>query len=554
MKPMPFVLCISLMTTLSLRGEEVQRARPAGWDGLVFGGRFMDRFLPLPEVGPMSSDLWGQAGVKPRCSQNGLEASDWSYWGGTIHEDTSGTFHLYVCRWREDNPKGHMAWPRSEVVHAVARSSVGPYVVQDVVGEGHNPEMHQLKDGRYFLYASKNFAQTYYLSDDLNGPWELKELTYDPRQRPIVDHMANNSFVRREDGSMLMVGRGGGIWVSQTGLPPYKQISAASVYPPFDGRYEDPVIWKTEIQYHLVVNDWLGRRAYYMRSRDGITWKLDAGEAYVPGIARYPDGRVEEWYKFERIKVLQDEYGRAVQSNFAVCDIAKKEDLGRDNHSSKNICIPLVVGRRIELLNKKEINNATSDIKLLVKAERGFDPLKDLEVESLRFGASEEVDFGRGCVVTKTEVSGRDLLITFDGNGNGLTVDHFAAKLLGRSKDGTMLFGYARLPWVDYIQSHLSSKFPECSLNHQKLRMELEIENFGQVRSDLAAVRVEYLHDGEWTLFAKGPIDVLEAYKTKNQTLWGEKIAERNATILVRVTISQASQADEVLEGPVIIR
>lgn len=110
---------------------------------------------------------------------------------------------------------------------------------------------------------------------------------------------------RREDGSFLMVCRGGGVWFSKTGITPYNQVTDTRVYPPIDGRFEDPVVWRTHIQYHLIVNDWLGRIAYYLRSKDGIHWKVEPGEAYLPGIARYEDGTVVDWFKHERIKVLQ---------------------------------------------------------------------------------------------------------------------------------------------------------------------------------------------------------------------------------------------------------
>jgi hypothetical protein len=32
----------------------------------------------------------------------------------------------------------------------------------------------------------------------------------------------------------------------------------------------------------MIVNDWLGRIAYYLRSKDGIHWVVDPGEAYTP--------------------------------------------------------------------------------------------------------------------------------------------------------------------------------------------------------------------------------------------------------------------------------
>ena len=60
------------------------------------------------------------------------------------------------------------------------------------------------------------------------------------------------------------------------------------------------------------------------------------------------------------------------------------------------------------------------------------------------------MDFGRGCKVQKVEKSGKDLIVTFGGAGNGITDRNFAAKLLGKTARGKLLFGYARLPGVDY--------------------------------------------------------------------------------------------------------
>lgn len=534
--------------------EITERKLPSEWDNLVDGSRFIDRFLPLPDVGKLSSNVWGLDTVKPRHVDNGLEDNTYSYWGGNIHIDQQGKHHLFVCRWREDDPKGHMAWPRSEVVRAVSDSSVGPYKVAQVIGPGHNPEMQQLKDGRYFLYVHKFSDFYYYLADKLDGPWQKKPFTYDTRQRELHDHMANNTFTKRDDGSMLMVGRGGGIWISETGLPPYNLVSTQSVYPPYEGRYEDPVVWKTNIQYHLIVNDWLGRVAYYMRSKDGFNWKLDPGAAYLPGIAKHQNGKVEDWYKFERIKVLQDKYGRAYQANFAVNDTVKKQDLGSDNHSSKNISIPLTTGRLIELISTEKITLNTKEIKLLVKAEKGFNPHKDIDLKTLRFGASEKVNFGRGSKVLKTTKQGKHLIITFNGKGHGFNEDNFAGKLLGKTKKGKQLFGFARLPWVEYQLPHLSSKFPEFSLNAKAAKAEIEIENFGQVLAQSTTVLIEYKTNGQWKQFSKEKVPALKPYEKTTVTLWGRKFEERNEMVEIKVTIAQSKQQPAVLTGSVIIR
>lgn len=186
--------------------------------------------------------------------------------------------------------------------------------------------------------------------------------------------MSNLTFTQREDGSYLMICRGGGVWISQTGLSTYNQISDQRIYPPVEGEFEDPVVWRDSVQYNAIVNDWLGRVAFYLRSKDGVKWVTDPGEAYMPGIAVHKDGTKEDWFKYERIKIFQDEQGRAIQANFAVIDTLKNEDKPNDRHSSKNICLPLNPGVLMTLLDKKPITPQTKEIRLLIKAEPEFDP------------------------------------------------------------------------------------------------------------------------------------------------------------------------------------
>ncbi|PKQ62512.1 hypothetical protein BZG02_12370 [Labilibaculum filiforme] len=545
------LIILAILFTIPSQAQDIERQRPAEWEGLVYGGRFMDRFLPMPANGKLSAENWGTAAVKPRYTNNGIEDNEWSYWGGNIIKADDGKFHQFLCRWREDSKKGHMEWPNSETVHAISTNSIGPFKVIDVIGKGHNPEIYPLKDGRFFLYVNDG----YYIAKSLNGPWEYNKFTYDQRERPVFDHMSNHTFAQREDGSYLMVCRGGGIWFSQTGLPPYYQVSEKSTYPPYDGRYEDPVVWRTNIQYHMIVNDWLGRIAYYLRSKDGINWKLDTGEAYMPGIARHENGQVEGWYKFERIKMLQDEYGRAYQANFAVADTIKKQDLGSDTHSSKNIAIPLSVGRLITILDQDKIDASTKIIRVLVKAEADFNPQKDLNIPSLRFGASEEVNYGRGCTVYKTEKSGDHLILLFKASGNGFTKENFTGKLLGKTKKGDLLFGYARLPWLEYNQQALSAKFPVLNgISNNKLKIEIEVQNFGQISSIPSQLNIEYQEDDQWKTIATGTVPSLQSFEKTCLTLEARKFKERGEQIHVRVTILQENQKSSVLEGGIIQR
>ncbi|WP_157373900.1 glycoside hydrolase family protein [Arenibacter certesii] len=490
----------------SVRAQVIERARPAEWNDLINGGRFMDLFRPIAPLGALTTNTWGAENVIPRYVDNGIEDAEWSYWGGNALLGDDGQYHLMVCRWREDSVKGHNEWSNSIVVHAVSENSFGPYKVMETIGPGHNPEIFRLKDGRYVVYV----IDGRYVAESLEGPWEYGKFEFDQRDRPIIEGLSNLSFAQREDGSYIMVCRGGGIWFSKDGLSPYNQVTEKSVYPPVEGHFEDPVIWRDNIQYHMIVNDWLGRIAYYLRSKDGVNWKIDAGEAYLPGITRYTDGTNEDWFKYERIKVLQDNLGRATQAHFAVIDVLKKDDKGSDNHSSKNITIPLTVGRKIKVLNEAKIKRSTKSIKLRVEAEEGFDPNSDIDINSLRFGASEEVNFGRGSKVKKIKIDGPDLLVTFSGEGNGITEGNFVGKLLGKTNNGKLLFGYARLPGVDYIEPILSALIPEITKDGM---LKTEVSNFGQVISKPAKIKIERQENSIWREIASGTVPKLDPFE-----------------------------------------
>lgn len=512
-----------LLVTNYVCSQVTHRERPKEWDQLVDGARFMDRFLPM-QGRVLSSDTWGAAGVRPRYIDNGIEDRIWSYWGGNIRKGDDGKYHLFVCGWLECSPKGHMEWSNSYVFHTVSDNLTGPFKPVSIIGKGHNPEIFRAKDGRYVIYTIKGR----YVSDDLNGKWEYGQFDFNPRDRRIIEGLSNLSFARREDGSYVMVCRGGGIWISRDGLSEYCQLTDKRVYPDVDGRFEDPVIWRDNVQYHMIVNDWLGRIAFYLRSKNGVEWVVDPGEAYMPGIAVHEDGRVEDWFKYERIKMYQDEHGRAIQANFAVIDTLKHDDKPFDNHSSKNIGIPLNPGLLLTILDEKPITARTRTIRLKIQAEEGFNPQTDIDINSLRFGASAEVNYGRGSRVLKTENDGKDLIVTFDGKGNGITKDEFAPKLIGKYKSGRMLYGYARLPYVDYVEAILSARAPVFTASGKGgMKCTVEVQNFGQVESQKASLEVSYKKDGKMVKMASGIIPSLKAYeKTDLQLSCREALAK----------------------------
>ncbi len=542
------------LQSFTSRPMVVERDRPEEWKDLVPGGQFMDRFQPMPVQGKLIYNTWGNKEVLPRYTDNGLEDEDYSYWGGNSLLGKDGKYHMIGCRWLESAKGGHKYWPLSDVVHAVSTNLLGPYKVTRTLFPGHNPNLMQLKDGRYFIKSSGKFfveSSKKGLSSlkeirGLSKYWEEYPLIKDNRER-LCNEKGFMGFVMREDGSFFGLTRHGFIAVSKTGYSPYKILTEKRVYPRIEGRFEDPVIWRTNIQYHLIMNDWQGRMAYHMRSKDGLHWKLDDGTAYEPGIGITEDGIVNKWNKYEVIRLSQDKYGRAISVNFAAIDTTKKEDLENDNHSSKVVFFPLKKGKLLSVLNAKELNMRTNEIMVKIKAEEGFNPQTDLDLSSLKFGVSEEVNFGRGCSLIQSKKMGNDLILIFDGANNKFTKEHFAGKLIGKDKKGDFVFGYSRLPNVNYLEPLLSAMPAKFSRIKNGAQVEVEVQNFGQVSSKETSIKVIVGKTGNVEVI-QGKIPVLKPYEKTivkmtrmNDRTWF-KDASKNQVIIQIDTPSQKAE------------
>lgn len=341
---------------------------------------------------------------------------------------------------------------------------------------------YRTKDGTYVLYVIGRA----YKSKSIGGPWERFDLQYDTRGFPQVP-MSNHTFTMREDGSYLMISRGGHVWISRDGLQPYRKITSQTPYPPVRGRFEDPVVWRDGVQYHMLVNDWFGRTAFYLRSPDGVDWTVDPGIAYDTTVARNADGTRERWYKFERPNVRQDALGRATHLYLAVIDTGKKEDVGNDIHGSKIIAMPLVVDRRMEITNKEPVT-ADGRIELLIRAENGFEPALDLDPAALAFGSPSAVDFGRGAKALASESVGKDLKLVFASKDAGFHPDDFAGKLLGRNRKGETVTGFARLPgWRSQPSAILSPGQPKPVGRNA---LAVTVENFGLAASQPTTMKI----------------------------------------------------------------
>ena len=92
-----------------MNAQVTERERPKEWQSLIKGGRFMARFLPM-QGNITSKDVWGADSVRLRYVDNGIELPATSFWGGNIVQTPDSCYHLFVCGWPENSPKGHMFW------------------------------------------------------------------------------------------------------------------------------------------------------------------------------------------------------------------------------------------------------------------------------------------------------------------------------------------------------------------------------------------------------------------------------------------------------------
>ena len=129
-----YLLLALTLFSASAMAQITDRELPAEWENLVKGARHMDRFLPM-EGSVMSADVWGCKDIKPRLVDNGIELPGVSFWGGNIIKGEDGLYHLLVCGWPENSPRGHMFWSKSTVFHATSENSYGPFKVVSSIGK-----------------------------------------------------------------------------------------------------------------------------------------------------------------------------------------------------------------------------------------------------------------------------------------------------------------------------------------------------------------------------------------------------------------------------------
>jgi hypothetical protein len=448
------------------------------WIPTARGGQFKDLLLPIPIINSLTSvGIWGHSNVLPRDIENGFESNDWYFWGGNPVKNDDGRYHVAICRWPASEK--FQGWPKSHAAHYVSESDnpLGPYKFTHIIAGMHNPETIRLSDGTYALSGMANKA---YVADKMEGPWKsaggMKMETRGFRPEGALG--ANMTFSLRPDGSILAFRKNGDVTVSTTGyLGPYKMIAINS-YDSNDGYAEDPVIWRSRHQYHVIYNKAQLERSCYMRSLNGIDWKNEYGYPYIAGQEhRYTNGTVNKWHELERPKVIRDDFGRASHLTMGVTDIVRDVSIMPKN-GSKNHIFPLQVERLISIESTTPITQETKTIVVRIESEKGFDARTDVKVDSLRFGSDSVVNFGKGGVPINSKVVGSNLIVTFEGV-HGLTHHDFDFKLLGLGKDNSLVFGYALLPGKSPTAATLITLPSQFEDDGKKVVLTSKVENYG---------------------------------------------------------------------------
>jgi hypothetical protein len=158
-------------------------------------------------------------------------------------------------------------------------------------------------------------------------------------------------------------------------------------------------------------------------------------------------------------------------------------------------------------------------------------------MQSLRFGASAEVNFGKGCKAKSSEKAGDDLIVTFDAAGNGITAEEFAPKLIGQTTAGSLLYGYARLPYIDYLEPALSALAPIFTQRVDVTDVSVEVQNFGQVASREATLQLTVEENGKDVIAGVATIPPLKAYEKTTVFFPSEQTFEKGSEYKFTLTI-----------------
>ena len=132
-------------------------------------------------------------------------------WGGSIYHnltDPQSLYHLYVTE--ETDGKGLNSWvSNSQIIHAVSRSPLGPFVKRDVVSKPPttNPQVLYDPASRTFLLFHIRGAGSFqlFVSQSVDGPWTAQPFSLGSCNNPTAAFHPNGTlYVMCHDGQFSL--------------------------------------------------------------------------------------------------------------------------------------------------------------------------------------------------------------------------------------------------------------------------------------------------------------------------------------------------------------
>jgi hypothetical protein len=118
-----------------------------------------------------------------------------------------------------------------------------------------------------------------------------------------------------------------------------------------------------------------------------------------------------------------------------------------------------------------------------------------------------------------------------------MTADEFAPKLLGRTSGGKLLYGYARLPYVNYREPYLSALTPVFTPRTDGFELSVEVRNFGQAASRETSLTLTAEMDGKTVEVGNGTAPALKPYEKTHVWLSSRPVFERGREYAFTLTI-----------------
>ena len=106
-----------------------------------------------------------------------------------------------------------------------------------------------------------------------------------------------------------------------------------------------------------------------------------------------------------------------------------------------------------------------------------------------------------------------------------------APKLIGRKKDGELLFGYCRLPWLDYTPPVLSTRKPQTVTENGKQTVSVVVENFGLKPSPEVEIRAIADVNGAPAVIGNAMVPPMKPYESRTVEIIPDRRAAGNITV-----------------------